>query len=271
LRRESGVSILPPLESATLVLAIIRSPSMFVHTRRVISLAAVGVALALPHSAGAQSSMFQACSQGSLQTCAMIQLSQQIGVGPGGVNLFQIALQNLGSVTTPSFPSAILLLSFVTGAPAAAPGTEVDALVTPTAQGGATISDNSPWSVFESGDAIFLAALGNDGIGGCAASAPVGGFGQMANTCGPNEFVTFDFFTSRTFDVSNIALADLEWSGIAPGNPGDSCIPGSNCVITATPEPGTMLLALSGLSGLAGMRLRRRSKSQAASPVASEA
>jgi hypothetical protein len=247
---------------------------MFVHTRRVIRLAAVGVALALPHSASAQSSMFQACSQGSLQTCAMIHLSQQLGVGPGGVNLFQIALQNLGSVTTPSFPSSILFLSFLTNAAPATPGTEVDALATPTAQGGATITDNAPWSVFESGDAIFLSVLGNDGIGGCAASAPVGGFGQMANTCGPNQFVTFSFFTPRAFDVSNIALADLEWAGIAPGNPGDNCIAGANCVITpvtATPEPGTMLLALSGLSGLAGMRLRRRSKNRAASLVASEA
>jgi len=133
--------------------------------------------------------------------------------------------------------------------------------VTPKAIGGATISDASDWSVFESGDAIFLSALSNNGVGGCAASAPVGGFGQMGRTCGADRFITFSFFTPRAFDLSAITLADLEIVGISDGNPSDSCNGSTPCVITrvtATPEPGTMLLALTGLSAIAALRLRGR-------------
>lgn len=245
---------------------------MLVHTRRLASLAvssAVAMILMFPRVATAQTSIFQACSQGALADCALIRSSIQLGIGPGGTNLFEIALQNLGSQSTPSLATSIYFLAFLTGEAAATPGTEVNALATPKAEGGAKVSDASDWSIFESGDAIFLSALGNNGVGGCAASSPVGGFGQMGQAC--DDFITFSFFTTRTFDPSSLTLADAEFVGIADGNPADSCNDSTPCKITATPEPATMLLVCTGLVGIAGVRLRRRAATALRMTIAGEA
>ena len=247
---------------------------MLVHTRRLASLAvfsAVAMVLMFPGVATAQVSTFQACSQGALADCALVRSSIQLGIGPGGTNLFEIALQNLGSQSTPSLATSIYFLAFLTGEPAATPGTEVNALATPTAEGGAKVSDASDWIVFESGDAIFLSALGNNGVGGCAASSPVGGFGQMGQTCGPNDFITFSFFTTRTFDLNALTLADMEFVGIANGNPADSCNDSTPCKITSTPEPATMLLVCTGFVGIAGIRRRRRATAAHRMTIAAEA
>lgn len=245
---------------------------MLVHTRRLVSLAVFSGAMVLlfPREVIAQTSTIQACSQGALADCATIRSSIQLGIGPGGTNLFEIALQNLGSQSTPSLATSIYFLAFLTGEAAATPGTEVSALATPKAQGGATVSDASDWSIFESGDAIFLSALGNNGVGGCAGSSPVGGFGQMGQTCGPNDFITFSFFTTRTFDPNALTLADLEFVGIADGNPADSCNDGTPCKITSTPEPATILLVSTGLAGIAGIRRRRRSSSVSHTTITGE-
>jgi hypothetical protein len=246
---------------------------MLVHTRRWVSLAVFSAAVILPRAAVAQSATFEACSQGALANCALIRSTETLGIGPGGTNLFEIALQNLGSQSTPSLATSIYFLAFLTGQPAATPGTEVDALATPTAQGGATVSDPSSWSVFESGDAIFLSALGNNGVGGCATSSPVGGFGQMGQTCGADDFITFSFFTTRTFDVGALSLADLEFVGVSDGNPADSCNDGTPCKITpitSTPEPATIALMVTGFAGVARLRLRRRATRASSATIASE-
>lgn len=234
---------------------------MFLNSRRMASLAALAAAFVVPRAAVSQVSTVEACSQGALTNCSTIQLTSTLGIGPGGTNLFQIAIDNLGSQTSPSLATSIYFLSFLTGQAAVAPGSEVDALATPTATGGATISDASDWSVFESGDAIFLSALGNNGIGGCAASAPIGGIGQMGQTCGPDQSILFSFFTPRAFDLSTITLADMEIVGVAAGNPIESCSDATHCVITpvtATPEPSTILLMLTGLAVVSGAHWRRR-------------
>jgi hypothetical protein len=230
---------------------------MSVHIRRWMSPALVCAALLLPSVASAQSRSFEACSQGSMANCAGIRLTEQLGVGPGSSNLFEIALQNRGSAT-PGLASSIYFLALFTGHAADA---EIDPFATPTAEGGASVSDPTPWSIAESGDAIFLSSLGNFGIGGCAQSAPVGGFGQMAQTCGDDQFITFSFFTSRMFDLDLFELADLEFVAIADGNIADSCNADAPCVITpvtATPEPGTLLLGATGFVMVGGFVRRRR-------------
>jgi MYXO-CTERM domain-containing protein len=223
--------------------------------------AIIGSLGVLPASAQTTDS-FRACTRGALSNCAVVQLTSQLGIGPGGLNFFEIALGNLGSRTSPSLATSIYFLSFVTGLPGVAPGAEVDALATPGAVGGAMISDPSPWSIFETGDAIFLSALGNDGVGGCAGSVPIGGFGQMARTCGPGQFVSFGFFTPRAFDPASVVLSGLEAVGLSPGLPADSCNGLTPCVIspvtTTTPEPAPAVLALTGLLMIAGLERRRR-------------
>ena len=243
---------------------------MSVPIRRWMSPALVCASLLLPSVASAQSRLFQACSQGPLANCAGIRLTEQLGVGPGSTNLFEIGLQNRGSAT-PGLATSIYFLSLFTGHAA---DTEIDPFATPTAEGGASVSDATPWSIAETGDAIFLSAAGNDGIGGCAQSAPVDGFGQMAQTCGDDQFITFSFFTSRFFDLASFELADLEFVAIADGNIADSCNADTPCDITevtATPEPGTLLLGATGFVMVAGFARRRRRTATTLTTTSAEA
>jgi hypothetical protein len=231
---------------------------MFVSTRRFLTLVVASAVLMVPSGAHAQTSLFDACSQGALSNCARIRLTSQLGAGAGGSNLFQIAIDNLGSQASPGLPTSIYFLALITGED---PATEIDPFATPTAAGGATISDPSAWSIAETGDVIILSAPGNDGIGGCASAAPVNGFGQMAQTCGTDQFVSFSFATPRNFDPGAMTLADLEFVAVADGNGADSCNDQTPCTVTpvtSTPEPGTMLLALTGFAGIAGFRRRTR-------------
>jgi hypothetical protein len=221
---------------------------MFVRIRRLFGLAAIGTALMFPRGADAQvGSTFQACTTGSLVNCAIIRLTAKPG-------LFEIALRNAGSG---GLATSINYLAFVTGIPAASPD-NVSTPVTPTAHGGATISDPSDWGLFESGDFIVLSPSGNNGVGGCDSAPPSGAFGQMGQTCAPNAFVKFSFSTPRSFDPRSMSLADLEVT--ASDGSAASCVDSSSCSITAvtTPEPATIALVLTGLVGIAGIRLRRR-------------
>jgi hypothetical protein len=249
---------------------------MFLLTRRWASCAVLASALTISLSRGsaAQVSTFEACSQGSLNNCATVQLTSQLGIGPGGLNLFQIALQNLGSQTTPNLATSIFTLALLTGQ-AATP--EADSFVTPVAENGATISDPSDWFLAEDGQSIFLSALGTNGIGGCAVSAAVEGVGQMGNTCGASPLITFSFFTTNVFDPKLFTLADIEVSGLTTGLPAESCNDAAACTITprapvtATPEPATLLLVSTGLLGLGAIRLRRRTSGGSLISSASEA
>lgn len=241
---------------------------MRVLPRRLANLAIASVLLSsaslmLPRTAMAQVSFFQACSQGALANCANIRLTSTIGAGSGGSNLFEIALTNLGSQSTPTLSTSVYFLSLLTGQAPVTPGTETDVLTTPSALGGATVSDNSSWNVYETGDAIFLSALSNNGVGNCVVSSAVGGFGQMANTCSASDFVSFSFSTARAFDPNQFSLADLEFVAIAPGNDADSCNDVTACIITPqtiTPEPSTVALMIAGLSAIAFVGSRRRNK-----------
>ncbi len=231
----------------------------------------LGILAMVPASLLSQSAAFSACTASALTNCSVIQLTSQLGAGPGGLNLFEIAVRNLGSTSSPSLATSIYNLVFSTGAPTA-PGNEVDALVTPNAQGGATVSDPSPWSLFDSGDAIFLSALSNNGVGGCVGGASVAGFGQAGQTCGDNSFLSFGFFTTRAYDPNAFSLLDLEVVGLSADLPADSCSGGSPCVVapvTATPEPSSIALTLTGLVGLAS-HVRRRRKAPLAMPSLQE-
>lgn len=226
--------------------------------------AVIFAAFAAP--SGAQtSSSFTACSQGSLQNCSVISLTSELGVGFGGTNLFEIAVRNLGSQTTPSLATTIYNLVFSTGQAPASSGSEIDVSLTPATRGGATISDASEWDLFDSGDAIFLSALGGNGVGNCVVGAGVGGFSQAGRTCdNDTQFLAFSFFTTRAYDPRAFSLLDLEVVGLTGQLPADSCNETAPCVITAapvtaTPEPGTLLLSLAGFSGIAGIGLHKRS------------
>jgi hypothetical protein len=128
------------------------------------------------------------------------------------------------------------------------------------------VSDVSPWDVFDSGDAIFLSALSNRGVGGCATGADVGGVGQAARTCGVGQFVAFSFVPSTMFNPALFTILNLEAVGLAAGLPAASCGAGdAACVITAdtrpvstVPEPTTVLLVGVGLLGIASVAHRTR-------------
>jgi hypothetical protein len=236
-------------------------------------LVAVIAVLALPAEGASQTQtrwLFDVCNPGDYQNCGRFDLTTSYGVGPGGLNLFTIYLQNLGSPGALEAPTSIYNLVFGTGLDPAEPGTEVDALVAPTAEGGATILDASPWSLFESGDAIFLSALSNYGVGNCVAGDPVDGFGQAALTCGPDQFVSFSFFTARVFDLTAFTLLNYEAVELSEGLPTASAGAGSGLEpiitdhtpppppTTVVPEPSTVLLLGTGLLVLLGAGMRRR-------------
>ena len=233
---------------------------MFMHVRRLLAVAMGSAALFSTGRADAQVRQFQACSQGALLNCAGIRLTSQLGVGPSSTNRFEIGIQNLGSLAAPSVATSVYFASFLTGQNFNT--AVVDAFATPTPEGGAVVTNNADWSAFESGDAIFLSSLGNDGIGGCVSGAPNNGFGLMAQTCGNSQFITFSFFTPRAFDLSAITLAGLEFVALDRSNTSDSCNDVTLCTITevsVVPEPSSLLLMAAGCFGIAVAGMRRRS------------
>ena len=233
---------------------------MFISVRRVVTLAITAAALVSASTANGQVRQFQACSVGALLNCAGIRLTSQLGVGPGNTNRLEIGIQNLGSQALPGVATSVYFASFLTGLGAAV--NPVDVFPAPVTQGGATVSNATPWSLFESGDAIFLSPPGNDGIGGCVFGAPIGGFGLMGQTCGANAFITFSFFTPRAFDLNAIVLSGLEFVALDANNTADSCNDGTPCSIrqvSTVPEPSSLVLLAAGFASIVAMRLRRRS------------
>jgi hypothetical protein len=220
----------------------------------------------LPASgARAQTSDFVACTTGALANCAEIRLTSTPGGGTGGSTLFEIALRNVGSTTRPTLPTSVYNLVLGTGLAAVAPAASVSASVVPLAVGGATLTDPSAWDLFESGDAVFLSALTNAGVGGCVAGAAVGGFGQAGNTCGAGQFLAFRFSTPRLFDPRAFTVLDLEVVGLASDLPADSCGAQPACAITTTggstvPEPTMLPLLATGLVLLIGAGGRWRGR-----------
>ncbi len=234
---------------------------MFASVRRLLGFAVVASAILAPRVAPAQVATYETCTSGALADCALIRLTNITGGGTAGQNLFEIAIQNLGSTALPLTPTSIYILVLLTGQ---SPAPEVDATPTPIASGGATISDNSPWDIFETGDEITLLPnfTSNAGVGGCEAGSPAALFPQMGQTCGGGQLITFDFSTPRLFDPSEMTIAEMDVADAQSndGTPADTCGAGfPDCATVAiTPEPATSMLALTGLVGLAGIGARRR-------------
>lgn len=204
----------------------------------------------------------QACTGGVLSNCANIRWSSWASSAVGMTTL-EIAVSNLGSLSQPLLATSVYNFVFWTGLPADA--IFVDALVAPVAQGGATLSDPTGWNVYTAGDAIFLSALTNRGIGNCVTGTPQGGFGQAAQTCGSGQSISFTFDAPYAFDVTQFGIANMEVVGLDPALPADSCgDPSLPCAITeipatTTPEPTTLALLAPGAVAMIWLRRRIRS------------
>jgi hypothetical protein len=228
--------------------------------RRYALLAALAslVVASVPADARAQSATaFQACTQGSLANCALIQLTSGKDYGQ---SYFEIMIHNLGTST--GFPTSIDFLSFAAGGQDLGAGVP-DVDVTPSVFGDATLTNSSAWDVFVGSDAIFLSALSNHGVGGCVAGADVNGFGQAGQTCADDSFLAFKFFTPRLYDPFAITLLDMEVTQLTDPLSAEFCSDTGTCTITpaavaVTPEPSTVLFALTGFAAVGAFRLRRR-------------
>ncbi len=234
------------------------SPRLTRHRVARIAAVAAVLAIAAPRAAAAQTSMFEACSPGALNDCAIIRLTT---TATAGGSIFEIALQNLGSGSSPLLATSIYYLLLSTGQ---ASDPQPDATATPHAEG-ASITDASDWGVTDFGDFIQFSPFTNNGVGNCESAPAAGTFGQMGNTC-VGQFITFSFFTPHVYDLSAMTLADLEFAAAPDGSLGDSCTDVAVCTITplavsATPEPACVVLTSTGLVGLAVLRRRRSATS----------
>lgn len=198
------------------------------------------IAAAVPSTARSQqSTSFTACAQANsantFDDCVLFGLSSSVVAGQ---DMFTIAVQNLGSPSMPSLATTLESLVFSNGGDP--DQNAVDVGITPTLNG---IPVASMWDLFDATNAIFLTALGPPGV---------------TNGNAPQVFT---FATNTLYDPFSYQVDDLEFATL-DGLQGASCgadgNPGGACAITTTPEPGTMVLVLTGFSSLVGVGLRRR-------------
>lgn len=238
-------------------------PPFASRARVAVALLTLGLATLAPHRLTAQTvRTLTACTPDALGICADLRLTAT-------ANFFEIGIRAITATGTPTTPISVYNLIFNTGATAVA--TPITTNVAPGATGGATISDNSVWEVFDTGDALFLSALTNRGVGGCVAGADVDGFGQAATTCGVGRYITFGFTPSQAFNPNEFSILDFEAVTLSSPSQGASCggtdVP---CTITAdvrtagtpptttVPEPSTFVLLGAGLASVVAVSTRRR-------------
>lgn len=243
-------------------------PSCLSHRARLVGRGAsalLALVLIATSDAGAQRiRTLTACTPDALAVCAELRLT----TAPGA---FELAVRTVGSAQA-TLPISIYNLVLGTGAPALA-GVGITTPVAPMAVGGAVITDAAPWELFDSGEALFLSALSNHGVGGCVVGPDVGGFGQAGRTCGDGQFFIFSFVPTSAFDLQRFTLLNLEAVGLTDALPAVSCGgDGSACAITGdvimtpgdpsttVPEPLSLALVGGGLMvtfALARVRGRR--------------
>jgi hypothetical protein len=226
---------------------------MHVRARTLVSLAAVLAATSPRVTAAQLTRTLTTCTPDALAICAELRLTATAGI-------FEIGLRTVGATGVPALPIAVYNLVLGTGAPAALAPLSTN--LVSAGVGGATVSDPTPWEVFDAGDVLFLSALSNRGVGGCVAGADVAGFGQAVRTCGAGSFAAFQFAPTAAFNPNAFTILNLEAVVLAAGLPAASCgAAGAECVITAdtlVPEPATALLVGVGLLTTVAGAIRHR-------------
>ncbi len=246
-------------------------------------LVVVTVATALTRPVSAQEfHAWTLCTVGDFRSCHSVQI-QTTAVMSGGSRTgtdVTVTIHNLSGQIAADNTTWSGLLGVYFGGPASYAESEGGTDVTPTLIGGAT-GNAAPWvwngtSFLNSGNYYDIFGVSSKHysslIGGCGVGPLWAGVTMF--TCGPDAAVTVSFSTYSEFDAPALDYAAIYTRGGANGlyyGGGMLCSNASSdplaCdVLSETsgvvPEPVSMVLLGTGLLGIGGLRLRRRSRSE---------